>query len=145
MQQDVSQFRLVSPCFYDSFLQGDNFMSSIRLFRSVKKSTMRRIRNTDQNGNNWSEEIIKAVWNKGNEIPGFDPDKYRKDCCGAWMQFDKFGYISENGVGWEIDHIQPVSKGGTDDLSNLQPLQWQNNRGKSEEFPADDFAVIGSF
>jgi hypothetical protein len=30
--------------------------------------------------------------------------------------------------GWEIAYIVPPEKGGTDDLSNLQPLQWQNAR-----------------
>ncbi len=145
MHPDVLQFRLYSAYVNDMQQQRDRFISAIGFFQSAKKITMKRFRNTDQNGNNWSQELIKAVWNKGQEIPGFDPDKYRKDCCGAWMQYDKFSHISENGVGWEIDHIQPVSKGGTDDLSNLQPLQWQNNRSKGEEFPADDYAVIGSF
>ena len=35
--------------------------------------------------------------------------------------------------GWEIDHIKPVSKGGTDNLSNLQPLYWENNRSKGDK------------
>ncbi|MFN9492952.1 MAG: HNH endonuclease signature motif containing protein [Sphingobacteriales bacterium] len=37
--------------------------------------------------------------------------------------------------GWEVDHIKPVSKDGKDDLQNLQPLQWENNRYKSDNFP----------
>ena len=32
--------------------------------------------------------------------------------------------------GWEIDHTKPVSEGGSDDLSNLRPLQWENNATK---------------
>ncbi|KUG25132.1 hypothetical protein ASZ90_005048 [hydrocarbon metagenome] len=34
--------------------------------------------------------------------------------------------------GWEIDHIIPLSLGGTDDIANLQPLHWENNRKKSD-------------
>jgi Restriction endonuclease len=34
--------------------------------------------------------------------------------------------------GWEIDHIVPVAQGGGDELTNLQPLQWENNRRKDE-------------
>lgn len=145
MQTTESQFTLLSTCAKETAYQPASLVSDIRIIRSVNKTMMTRTRNTDQNGNQWSEELIREVWNKGQIIPGFNPDKYRKDSCGAWMQFDKFGHISENGVGWEIDHIKPVSKGGTDELSNLQPLQWQNNRSKNEEYPAVDYAIIGSF
>ena len=35
----------------------------------------------------------------------------------------------------EIDHIKPVSQDGGDELSNLQPLQWENNRHKGDDWP----------
>ena len=34
--------------------------------------------------------------------------------------------------GWEIDHINPVSNGGTDNIDNLQPLYWKNNADKGD-------------
>ncbi len=50
------------------------------------------------------------------------------------MQKDKYG--TEENLGWEIDHVYPVSKGGTDDLANLRPMNWQNNRSKNENYPS---------
>lgn len=45
---------------------------------------------------NWSQEDIDAVWEKGEKVPGFDPEKYRKDQCGAWIQKDQYGLAAEN-------------------------------------------------
>lgn len=48
-------------------------------------------------------------------------DKYTCQACGATPQ---------DGVTLEIDHIQPIAKGGTDDPSNLQVLCRECNAGK---------------
>ena len=103
---------------------------------------MPRKRNTDRQGQSFSEETKRAVWNKAEIVPGHSSDIQRKDRCGAWIDWEKYGDTNENGNGWEIDHIQPVAANGSDDLSNLQPLQWQNNRAKGDDYPAGDFCVV---
>lgn len=75
----------------------------------------------------FSEKKIQEVWEKGTQVPKNDPSKWRKDQCGAWISRNQYGN-RESEYGWEIDHISP---GGSDDTSNLRPLQWQNNVDKS--------------
>jgi 5-methylcytosine-specific restriction endonuclease McrA len=84
-------------------------------------------------------QTILAVWNKGAIVPDkngqhWDPKVWRYDKCGKPIKYSEHGNTASD-VGWEIDHIKPIAKGGTDDLSNLQPLQWENNRAKGDTYP----------
>jgi len=92
---------------------------------------------------NLTNQLKLSVWEKGQIVDGFNQDMYRKDPCGAWIVWDKFG-VRDNIYGWEIDHIFPQSKledmgisaSLIDDLRNLRPMQHQNNASKSYDYPS---------
>ena len=75
-----------------------------------------------------SKELIEDVWEKAKEMKGKDPDVWRKDTYGNKIRFASYG--TEGEYGWEIDHKNPKDKGGSNQLRNLQPLQWEENREK---------------
>jgi 5-methylcytosine-specific restriction endonuclease McrA len=83
------------------------------------------------------------VWRKATIVSGYDADRTRKDTCGALI--DRAAHGATNSArGWEIDHNVPVASGGSDDLSNLQPLHWQNNRRKGDDYPKWSCAVTAA-
>ena len=88
----------------------------------------------------WSEEQIQYVWNRASIVNGFDKSRFRKDACGAWIRWDKYGNQA-NEMGWEIDHIYPVSLGGTDVEDNIRALQHQNNASKGNDYPTYEACV----
>jgi 5-methylcytosine-specific restriction endonuclease McrA len=76
-------------------------------------------------GRPFDEATIEAVWNKA--APSDEHPPLRVDAHGALIWREGYGNNSSK-FGWEIGHRIPVSQGGGDDLDNLEPLQWQNNR-----------------
>lgn len=88
---------------------------------------------TTVSGGGWSASDLLAVWKEGKIVVGQPSDKWRQDKCGALISYSNYGTTGK--YGWEVDHIKPVSLNGPDRLENLQPLQWENNRHKSDNYP----------
>lgn len=70
------------------------------------------------------------VWEKAKEINGEDPKKYRQDPYGNKMYYSSYGKTSA--MGWQIDHIIPKQKGGSDATRNLQALNSHINMSKKD-------------
>ena len=80
---------------------------------------------------NFSQKRIDQVWEKGDVIPGKNPDLYRQDKYGNRMYKPSYGKYSEQG--WNIDHSKPQALGGTDHLNNLQPMNSRANYSKGKK------------
>jgi hypothetical protein len=80
-----------------------------------------------------SKKEINKIWEKGSTIRSKNPNLFRRDDLGNEIYKPAYGTQGEKG--WEIDHKNPVSKGGSDKAVNKRPLQTLANREKSNKYP----------
>ena len=91
----------------------------------------------------FSEQQIQDTWNRASAVEGYDPNRFRKDACGAWIIRDKYG-DSDSLYGWVIDHVVPrsllrargVCEQMIDNPQNLRALQHENNDSKKDDYPS---------
>jgi hypothetical protein len=87
-----------------------------------------------------TEEKLSKVWDKATKVQDVNPAEWRQDYAGAWINFNQRG--EEGGkFGWEVDHVKPLKEKGSDELGNLLPLHWRNNREKGDKYPEWETAV----
>ena len=72
----------------------------------------------------------ELVWEKAKPIRSKPSGQYRLDPYGHTIRRDSYG--KHSATGWEIDHIKPKSKGGSDHPRNLQALHWATNLDKAD-------------
>ena len=77
-----------------------------------------------------SKKAIDVVFSKAKTVRGKDPNTHRRDASGNIIYRNSYGKSSD--MGWEIDHIKPKARGGSDDIVNLQALKTTVNRAKSD-------------
>ena len=67
---------------------------------------------------------LSRIWKQGAVLPDRDPEIWRLDAFGLLIKKSHYGnHYSRHG--WEIEHIIPRERGGSDDPSNLHPVQWE--------------------
>ena len=75
---------------------------------------------------------VENTWEKAKTIRGRNPDAWRRDVRGKIIRKGSYGTQGE--YGWEVDHIKPKSKGGSDTTRNLRALHWKENLKKSDKY-----------
>lgn len=70
----------------------------------------------------YDETLVQKVWERARARQDRDPEEWRQDQCGAWMNRAHYG-SAESEYGWKIVNIVPD---GDDDLDNLQAFHRAN-------------------
>ena len=129
----VQHFKGIEPKGWQTRLS-DHLIKSIKPGRmfSTEKTHGRSTRShtTIKEQNMPSKDQIDKVWKNAKPVRGKDPSKIRQDPYGN--KISRASYGKDSDTGWEVDHIKPVARGGSDATQNLQALKTEVNREKGD-------------
>ena len=77
-----------------------------------------------------SDKQVQKVWNHARVSPGKNPYYYRISHDGVLVYRHSRKYTS---MSWHIDHVKPISKGGSDHLRNLRVMSALGNLKKGKK------------
>lgn len=82
---------------------------------------------------NWTDNDLKQIWNyrHGTKIVGSCP---KQNCFYKHSLMSKANYGDRSDTSWVVDHVIPISKGGTNNLNNLQPMHNYCNAKKADNY-----------
>ena len=83
------------------------------------------------------QSTLRAAWDRGTPIMGYDSAHWRRDPLGHIIHFDYFGN-EESAFGWSIDFSRPVAITGANLPSDNGPLFMHNNIIESGSYPKGD-------